>query len=413
MERLFQGAAAGVLHDAEAGCEMKSDPRSRPQGAVMARLERGLAGLATLETHWRRLADLMVPSRFIHAFEWQAAYLRHLAKKPDAVHYFSFFVHDEAIAIFPLLPVRRSVGRLPLRLWESPTHPHLILGEPLVSPSWASPSLFRNLAQALDACREQPWDALHLPNLLEDALTLRLLEGRQVPRTHLQRTDCSMFFPCQDMSTALANCSAAFKRNLRRQGKKLAQRGELRLRLTSTGDELKAAFGEFLRLEASGWKGHQGLASAIGLHPQLHGFYGQLLADFSSQGNCRIALLEVNGVAIAAQFCLLADATLYIQKIAYDEAWHAEAPGSQLLYRVLEHCCADPEIRQLSLVTGPQWAVGRWNPECHAVWEAYVFNTSLRGCSALALRRFKSGIWLPLRQGWRRRRKAASEETTP
>jgi CelD/BcsL family acetyltransferase involved in cellulose biosynthesis len=365
---------------------------------ITERVGAGLPELQALESHWRTLAAGQVPTRFMHAFEWQMAWLRNLAEDSGNVCYVSFFVGGRPIAIFPLCRVQRSAGRITMWLWESPKHPHLILSEPLISPEWAGPELFRRLMAVLARFDSRPWDALHLPNLLEGSVATRLLQAKRLRGLHLERTASSMYFNCSDMETALANCSNGFKRNLRRQGKRLAERGRVEFQLIREGDGLEAAFEDFLRLEASGWKGGSGRNSAILLHPRLLGFYGDLKAGYSARGACVVALLKLDGVAIAAQFGLLSGGTLYIQKIAYDEFWHAEAPGSQLMLKVLAYCCDDPEIDQLSLVTGPQWAVGRWNPESLGILDAYLFRATARGLGGLAMRRFKTGIWLPMQE---------------
>lgn len=372
--------------------------------ALSARVGCGLPELRHLEDHWRNLVAVSVRSRFMHLFEWQQAYLEHLENRPEATHYFSFFANGRAIAIFPLRRVRRSVGRIPLWLWELPTHPHLILAEPLISPEWAGTALIRRLVETLDQCRGLPWDALHLPNLLDDALTLQPWRDGGLPRMHLEKTEQSMYFRCSGLGVALSRCSGPFLRNLHRQGRKLARLGEVTLSLVRQGDELEAAFEDFLRLEASGWKGKRGRGSAIRLHPNLLGFYRQLKDDFARIGSCLITLLKLDGTAIAGQFCLQVEDTVYIQKIAYDETWHAEAPGNQLLYRLIEHCCADPAIEQVSLVTAPAWAVGRWNPQCQEVWEAYFFRANPRGLAGLAMRRFKLAVGKPARLWWKRAR---------
>ncbi|MCG2578681.1 GNAT family N-acetyltransferase [Dechloromonas sp. XY25] len=359
-------------------------------GRLEGRIGRGLAELLFLEPHWRALAARAVPPRFIHAFEWHMAYLQHLANDAHAIHYVSLFAHGQTVAIFPLRHVRRSVGGIQLALWELPTHPHLILCEPLLAPECSGSGLFQQVAAILGRQTKLPWDALHLPNLPDDSPALWSLRAGPPVGTHLERTGQSMYFRCTDPATALARCSGQFKRNLRRQGRLLARRGAVSLSFARAGSELDAAFEDFLRLEASGWKGAAGRATAISLHPHLRGFYGELKTRFAAADACLIALLKVDGVAIAAQFCLLAGHTLSIQKIAYDETWHAEAPGSQLLLKTIEYCCAEPGIRHLSLVTAPEWAVGRWNPEIQEVWEAYVFRASLRGFGGLAMRRLKN-----------------------
>jgi hypothetical protein len=135
------------------------------------------------------------------------------------------------------------------------------------------------------------------------------------------------------------------------------------------------------------------------------GFYRELKERFSRVEGSLISLLKIDDVTIAAQFCLQVGDVLYIQKIAYDEAWHAEAPGNQLLYQLLEHCCQHPGIRQLSLVTAPAWAIGRWNPASEQVWEAYVFKACPRGLGGLAMRRFKTQLAWPAQALWERARR--------
>ena len=384
----FEARSDGVLL-----CDDLRPPASRSAsraGRIEGRVGRGLAELLFLEPHWRALAARAAPARFIHAFEWHMAYLQHLAEDAQAIRYVSLFAHGQAVAIFPLRHVRRSVGGIRLSLWELPTHPHLILCEPLLAPECSGNDLFQQIATILGRHAKLPWDALHLPNLPDDSPALWSLRAGPPIGTHLERTGQSMYFRCTDLATALTNCSGQFKRNLRRQGKLLARRGAVSVTFARAGNELDAAFEDFLRIEASGWKGTAGRATAIGLHPHLRDFYGELKTRFAATNTCLIALLKVDGVAIAAQFCLFAGQTLSIQKIAYDETWRAEAPGSQLLLKMIEYCCAEPGIRHLSLVTAPDWAVGRWNPEIQDVWEAYVFRASLRGFGGLAMRRLKN-----------------------
>lgn len=359
------------------------------------RAGQGLGELLHLEKHWRALVASMPQASFIHAFDWQYAYQQHLEPHPDSIQYFSFFDHDRAVAIFPLRRVRRLVGRILLWLWELPTHAHLVLADPLISPECDVARLIRRLIKMLNTLPYSPWNALHLPNLLEDSLIIRRRLPETLPWAYLEKTGQSMYFECADMVGALARSSSQFKRNLRRQGKKLAQRGVVTFTLARQGEALDAAYADFLRLEASGWKGHGGQASAIALYPRLRDFYGALKERFAASGDCLISLLKLNDVAIAAQFCLLAGGTLYIQKITYDEAFSAEGPGNQLMFKLLEHCCDEPGISQLSLVTGPAWAKGRWNPLSRDVSEVYVFRPGWRGFSGLVMRRFKQQIWAP------------------
>ncbi len=369
---------------------------------IQARVGRGIAELMQLEPHWRLLAGQSRQSRFLHTFEWQQAYLHNLERDSNSVYYVSCRHGDRVIAIFPLRRKRRRVGRILLWLWELPSHPHLVLGEPLVAPEALSHDLFRALIRALDQIPGQPWDALHLPNLLGDSLVMRFLQAHSPPWTHLEVTGRSMYFNCSQLEDVVSQMNPGFRRNLQRQERKLARQGQVTQELAREGAQLERAFEDFLGLECSGWKGAQGKASAICLHPHLRGFYEELKARFSATGNCLIPLLRLNGAAIAGQFCLQEGDTLYIHKIAYDEVWHAEGPGHQLLYRLIEYCCQQPGIRQLSLVTGPAWAPGRWNPDSQPIWEAYVFRPSLRGLGGMLMRRFKQHLGQPAQSCWQK-----------
>lgn len=401
------GGTAEVMADPVAGFKnwgAADEHRQQAASRIEVRLGTGCAALRVLESDWRMLSSLVPHASFIHSFEWQCAWLAHLERDPAAIHYVSLHDQGQPIAIFPLRRLRRSVGNMTLWMWELPTHPHLILCDPLIAPQWPVDVLIRLLVKFLNQQTKQPWDALHLPNLLDDSVVMRSRLTAKIRWTHQKRIGQSMYFDCDSLDSALANCSGSFKRNLRRQGKKLAQQGNVTLTLARGGSELDAAFAEFLRLEASGWKGGESKSSAIALHPHLLRFYSDLKTRFAAADACLISLLKLDGVAIAAQYCLLAGDTLYIQKIAYDEAWHAEAPGSLLLYRLIEYACIDARIKRLSLVTGPAWAVGRWNPYAQDVWEVHVFKPSLGGLCGLAMRRFKQHVWVPVRSHYQRRK---------
>lgn len=353
------------------------------------RVGRGVSGLQALENDWNSLAEALPEPRFIHRFAWQMACLKHLVADPDSVYQFSFYAAGRVVAIFCLCRVRRTVGGVALWLWELPSHSHITLADPLLVSASLVPSLRRSLVEALDKHVGLPWHAMHFSGLPASSSLLAGLQGHGAGLAVLEPMGQSMSFDCRSTELALAGCSSSFRRNLRRQRKKLEAHGCVTLTLARQGAELEAAFDEFLRLEASGWKGRDGRNSAIRLHPGLAGFYGELSERFSRRGECLIALLRLDGIPIAAQFCLLSGRTLSLQKIAYDEARQSEAPGNQLLHEMLAYACAEPGLDRLSLVTAPAWARGRWNPESQDVWEVYLFNGRPGSWLAWALRRLR------------------------
>ncbi|HEX8963365.1 MAG TPA: GNAT family N-acetyltransferase [Rhodocyclaceae bacterium] len=346
----------------------------------------GLEGLEGLAHDWNLLAEALRDARFYHRHPWLGSYLRHLERDAGAVNFFAFRRAGRAIAIFPLRHTVRVVAGIPLRVWELPVERHMDLCDALVARSEDSAALLGALVAEL-ARQPEPWDALHLPNLLDGSVALRALQAAPVSFVHLARTATSMHFHCADLETALRDTTPQFIRNLRRQRRKLDGLGTVQAALVREPDALEAALEDFLRIEASGWKGTRGCRSAIALNPHVEAFYREVARRFGADRNCAINLLRLDGKTIAAQYALIDGRRMNLLKIAYDEAYAAEAPGSRLLHDVLAWCCASGEIDELSLVTGPQWAQGRWNPETQDVWSAYVFNASPRGLAAcLALR---------------------------
>lgn len=358
--------------------------------ALEVRTTRGMAGLLELRNEWTALVAAHPAARFYHEFDWYAAYLRHLEQNPDSVHFFSFFRGGRPVAIFPLRRLLRPAmaGLPPLHVWELPCHAHTDLCDCLMTPREDGTELLSQLAQALRGRDAEPWDALHLPNVIGDACSLRAFERNESGRTLLVRNGRSMSFRCDSGEPALNALTDEFKRNLRRQRRRLEQLGRVQTAFVQEPGELDQAFAAFMRIEASGWKGRNG--SAIALHPHLVRFYRELVEHFGARQRCLINMLEVDGKVIAAQFGIIAGRTLYLLKIAYDEAYGSAAPGNQLLYEAIRYCSASSVLDRLSLTTGPAWAEQRWKPDVQEVWSAYLYNSNARGVAAYAATRVKS-----------------------
>lgn len=357
--------------------------------AVEARWADGMPALLEQRADWNRLVLGLRDPRFFHEHAWHASYLAHLEADTDRVHVVSLLRDGRVVALFPLRRVRRTVAGIELNVWELPHAPHVDLCDILVARSEDSAALMCEMVRALSRRCEFPWDALHLPRMLDDSVALRAIQAAPLSFVQLARSGRSMYFRCDSLADALRDVTPQFSRNLRRQRRKLDRHGRTEVALVREPGELPAAFDDFLRVEASGWKGTCGCGSAIALHREVEGFYRELALRFGAERRCAINLLRLDGRPIAAQFGLLDNRRLNLLKIAYDEAYAAEAPGSRLLHDVLTHCCDAGDIDELSLVTGPSWASGRWNPQAHDVWSAWVFNASPRGLAAYTALRLK------------------------
>ncbi|MGE5468262.1 MAG: GNAT family N-acetyltransferase [Ignavibacteria bacterium] len=349
----------------------------------------GMTGLAALRDEWAALSAALRDRRFHHEHAWHAAVLAHLERRPDELHFFAFRRAGRTIGIFPLRRALRTLAGVELAVWELPFAPHIDLCDVLAARDEDSAALLSRLVRELARHPAPSWDALHLPHLLDNSVALRALQAAPVSFA-VARSASSMHFPCDDLDTALRNVAPAFARNLRRQRRKLEQYGRVAMEVVREPGALDAALAEFLRIEASGWKG--GCRSAIALNPGVEAFYRELARRFGAERRCAINLLTLSGRPIAAQFALISGRRMNLLKIAYDEAYADAAPGSRLLHDVLAWCCDSAEIGELNLVTGPAWAAGRWNPDSEDVWTGWVFNTTPRGMAAYMATRAKPVI---------------------
>ena len=107
--------------------------------------------------------------------------------------------------------------------------------------------------------------------------------------------------------------------------------GRVSFRTTRDPESLSRSFEQFLEVEASGWKGASGTATAILLDTKLQAFYRQLMETFGQDGRCEINQLQIDGRIAAAQFALIAGETLSLLKIGYDQHFVDVAPGQLLL----------------------------------------------------------------------------------
>jgi CelD/BcsL family acetyltransferase involved in cellulose biosynthesis len=112
-------------------------------------------------------------------------------------------------------------------------------------------------------------------------------------------------------------------RELRRCEKRLREQGRVEMR-TLVGDEAASGLQEFLRLEASGWKGRRG--TALAATARTRAFAEAALAG-PAAASVAVDVLRLDGVTIAAAVHLIAGPNAAAFKCAYDEAWSRMSPG--------------------------------------------------------------------------------------
>ena len=112
--------------------------------------------------------------------------------------------------------------------------------------------------------------------------------------------------------------------------------GAVAIRREDGRGELDGALGEFLALEAAGWKGARG--TAIAADPARARFYTRVARDAAARGALAMRTLTLDGRAVAVHLGLVHGGVFHLPKTAYDEALGNVSPGQLLQREVLAEC---------------------------------------------------------------------------
>ena len=122
----------------------------------------------------------------------------------------------------------------------------------------------------------------------------------------------------------------------------MADIGPLKSSSVTAAPAMAAALGDFLMLEAAGWKGRAGTAARADEHIRV--FMENAITGLARAGKARIDRLFAGERPIAALVTLHSGATAWCWKIAYDESFARFSPGVQLLIDVTRGLLDDPHV---------------------------------------------------------------------
>jgi CelD/BcsL family acetyltransferase involved in cellulose biosynthesis len=305
---------------------------------------RPLAALADIAAEWQALAArALAPNVFYEpAFALAAAPV--FGRNVGAGLVWSRVSPSRLMGFFPARIERRRYG-IPLPVLVGWTHPFGPLGTPLLDRDAGTPVLsawFDHVASRPD-----------LPHLLLLPLLPAAGAMAQAFEQALAQRDgkCIAFAGHARALLAPAGARAHYldqalggkkRKELRRQRKRLAEIGALVSSTVASPDRMAAALGDFLALEAAGWKGRAGTAACT--DERIRGFVQNAAMGLARDGQARIDRLLADGRPIAALVTLRSGPSAWCWKIAYDEAFGRFSPGVQLLLDVTQSLLDDPDI---------------------------------------------------------------------
>jgi CelD/BcsL family acetyltransferase involved in cellulose biosynthesis len=134
------------------------------------------------------------------------------------------------------------------------------------------------------------------------------------------------------------------RRKLRRKERRLSERGRVEHLAMRPGDDIGRWIDEFLRVEASGWKGQRG--SALASSEGDRRYFTEIATSAFRRGRLLMLGLNFDGFPIARRCAFVAGEGSFAFKTAYDEEFADFSPGA-----ILEV----DSIRQLQTLPAVRW----------------------------------------------------------
>jgi CelD/BcsL family acetyltransferase involved in cellulose biosynthesis len=148
-----------------------------------------------------------------------------------------------------------------------------------------------------------------------------------------------------------AALSSGTRKDLRRKEKRLRERGELKHVVLRSGDDVARWIEDFLRLEASGWKGRQG--SALACAEPTRRFAVATLTEAFRRGRLMMMGVDFESRPIARCCNIAAGEGSYAYRTAYDEEFSRYSPGVMAEIAGIREFHAEPGLQWMDSITDP------------------------------------------------------------
>lgn len=181
---------------------------------------------------------------------------------------------------------------------------------------------------------------------------VEFLEERRDPTLMLECTTRALLRPRADAKTYLDEAlSPKKRRTLRQQENALGRQGSLACTTLAGDGDIAGWIENFLRLEASGWKGREG--TALSCHQAQKEFFVETLVEAFRRGRLMMMALTLDGQPIAQLCNFLCRNGSFAFKVAFDEAYARFSPGVLLEMANIEEVHRHPWIRWMDSCSSP------------------------------------------------------------
>ncbi len=239
------------------------------------------------------------------------------------------------------LQVKRIASFWPSVLDSRPFN-YAFLSTPVIDPAYVDEVMPAMLA-AIQHDAELP-KLLHLHSFEQETPCYAALQRELTKQGGAQRILDETNRPYATRDEGVKK-SGSTRKKLRQDWNRLTALGTVDVVNDRAPVRVTEAFESFLKLEQASWKGARG--TALLCDDADAAFVRELVAKLSVEGRASVALLRVDGRAIAAQVLMYSGRTAYTWKTAFDAEYARYSPGMLLVDKVTEQLFADPAIESI------------------------------------------------------------------
>ncbi len=333
----------------------------------------GLEGLQQLKDDWVMLLRSVESPAYYQDWRWMYAVVKWLIAAP--VFFITIKKSGRTVLILPLQADSILKGGIRYKVLRFPTHNHIRLSDLICDTTAVDQDDLNSVFSYLTKHDPCAWRFLELKGINANSQFRKLIE---MSGETLDEQSSNAYFKVEN-SNFEQGLSKKFLKNIERLAKKAeSEVGGIEASFNMDRENLHSILEVFLEVEASGWKGDGGTSTAIKNHSELVSFYKEVLDLFSEDNSFAINLLYFGDKPAAAQLCIRCEHAWYILKIGYEESLKKYGPGNILMLRFLTEVSRDESIKEVNLVTSPDWA-SRWHLETRPVFGYRHFNNDLMG----------------------------------
>ena len=302
------------------------------------RILKGREALAALAPAWEAMAAAAIePNPFYEP--WMVLPALDAFGLEQSFRLVTVWNGDRLDAVLPLERARSFKG-LPLPTLESWRHRHCLLCTPLVRADGAT----ETLAALIGSLRAEA-SIVSLKYIPSDGAFYKALAATDVRCHVLDGYARPVLRRAKDGETYINEfISRKERQEVRRREKRLQEQGKLTHVALAPGEDLDRWIDEFLRLEASGWKGKEG--SAMACSEPNRRFLTETFTAAYQRGRLEMVGVDLGGKPLGRCTGFVAGEGAYAFKPAYDEAFAKFSPG------IIAELA---RIRNLHQLPGVQW----------------------------------------------------------